>query len=369
MINLYPEEPATTGTVKTLTAHLPLRCNAFSDQSLMKIVSTHRNPYHSLPMPHPSVPSSSGRSRHSRPVIDANAAFPRHYQTTPSSAGRAFRCARRLATILIWAFWSCAIQAVLVRLPGQSKIYFARFFWRIICVFLGITVRRVGEVAASVNSAVDIKNGKRPVIFVGNHSSWLDIATVGSILPTVFVSKSEVGKWPAIGTIARLGRTIFVSRNRQETARELQEMAERLQGGDNIILFPEGTSSDGSRVLPFLSSFFAIAKPGRLEQAGAPKAPPVLIQPISIVYDRLEGLPVTRNRRSVFSWYGDMNLAPHLWSFGQWRSMRATIILHPPLAPEDFSSRKELANATFEAVSRGAEQLRQERHPDAKTKV
>jgi len=275
------------------------------------------------------------------------------------------RVIRRLWAIAIWAVAGCSLQTLLVHLPGTAKIRFARFFWRGVCRLLGVRVRVEGDVAGTIRGRAAVSRGEKPVIFVANHSSWLDILVAGGVLPTVFVSKDDVGRWPVMGTIARLGRTIFVSRQRGNTGRELEEMASRLRDGDNLILFPEGTSTDGSRVLPFLSSFFAIAKPGRLEQTGMPTAPPTIIQPVSIVYDRLENLPVGRARRTVFSWYGDMDLGPHVWKLGQWRSMRATIRLHPPLDPNDFKSRKALANECWRIVNEGAAELRHDSARDA----
>lgn len=316
-------------------------------------------------MSHREAPAPSGRRRHSRPIIDESVNFPVTQATTQSSALSRASCIARLITVLVWAFWMSIFQSVFVRLPGSAKIRLPRVFWRMISRILGLQLRVIGHQAGAIRTAKDVANGERPIVYIANHCSWLDIIAVGGTLHTVFVAKGEVGTWPLIGTISRLGRTIFVSRNRQNTGKELHDMADRLWDGDDIVLFPEGTSSDGSRVLPFLSSFFAIAKPGRLEQAGMPKPPPVLIQPVSIVYDRLEGLPVGRSRRNVFSWYGDMDLTPHVWSFGQWRSMRATVLFHPPLNPEDFKSRKELANATFKAVQDGAARLRQGLVPDS----
>ena len=117
---------------------------------------------------------------------------------------------------------------------------------------LGLDVRVVGELASRASG--------RPVIFVSNHSSWIDVPVVGGVLPGSFVAKGEIGGWPVVRTIARLGRTVFVSRQRGSTARERDAMREVLARGDNLILFPEGTSSDGSRVLPFRSSFFALAE-------------------------------------------------------------------------------------------------------------
>ena len=117
------------------------------------------------------------------------------------------------------------------------------------------------------------------------------------------------------------------------------------------MLFPEGTSSDGTRVLPFRSAFFSVAEGDD----------PPLIQPISVVYDRLAGLPTRRSTRAVFAWYGDMNLAGHFWRLAQWRGMRVTILMHPPLDPANFVNRKRLAQAAWDAVAGGAAAMRQNR--------
>lgn len=236
-----------------------------------------------------------------------------------------------------------AIQAICLLLPGRPKVVFARFYWAMTARILGVRVRVIGSSAA--------KPGGRPVVFVSNHSSWLDVPVLGGRIDACFVSKDEVGRWPFVGTIARLGRTVFVSRQRHATGRERDAMRERLAVGDNLMLFPEGTTSDGSRVLPFRSSFFAIAE----------GEDPPLIQPVSIVYDRLGGLPTGRASRPVFAWYGDMDLSTHFWRFAQHRGLRASILLHPPLDPANFASRKALSHAVWRAVADGASTLRQNR--------
>ncbi len=166
-----------------------------------------------------------------------------------------------------------------------------------------------------------------------------------------FVSKDDVAGWPIVGTVARLGRTVFVTRNRTGTLRERDEMQKKLTAGDALILFPEGTSSDGSRVLPFRSSFFA---------AAYGEARPI-IQPVSVVYDRLAGLPVSHANRAVFAWYGDMELAPHVWQVAQWQGKRVTLLFHTPLDPLDFPDRKALSQAAWQVVADGAATLRQNR--------
>ncbi|WP_068170512.1 lysophospholipid acyltransferase family protein [Neokomagataea thailandica] len=301
------------------------------------------------------------RRSNSRPILSEEELHAAHGVTTRTSRVSRSCCAARLVFILIFTFWMGCIQSLLIRLPGSAKIHLARRYWAGVSRILGLHVRVVGQPAGGIRTAKDVKNGQRPVVYVANHTSWLDIATMGGVIPTVFVAKGEVSGWPLIGTVSRLGRSIFVSRNRQNTGRELEDMSQRLWHGDDIMLFPEGTSTDGTRVLPFLSSFFAIAKPGRLEQAGMATPPPVLIQPVSLVYDRLEGLPVGLMRRKVFSWFGDMDLAPHVWAFGQWRTMRATVLFHPPLDPEQFRSRKVLAREAYNIVENGATEIRRGR--------
>jgi len=254
--------------------------------------------------------------------------------------GRAFL---RIAIVLLFLPFALAIQAVLLLLRGREKIVFATFFWRVISGLIGLHVRMVGRPAG--------RPGGRPVIYVCNHSSWLDIPAIGGRVHARFVAKDDVAAWPIIGTVAHLGRTVFVSRNRGSTLKERDEMQATLAGGDDLFLFPEGTSSDGSRVLPFRSSFFAAAYGTAVP----------LIQPVSVVYDRLSGLPVTHASRDVFSWYGDMNLAPHVWAVAQWGGKRVSLMFHPPLDPADFPDRKMLSQTTWQIVADGAAALRQNR--------
>jgi lyso-ornithine lipid O-acyltransferase len=259
---------------------------------------------------------------------------------------RHLRAVRRTLWIVLFLPVALAIQAVLLRLPGREKAAFAAFFWHAVSRMLGLQVRVIGKPARQHGAGP-----KRPIIYVCNHSSWLDIPAVGGHITGCFVAKDDVAGWPIISTIARFGRTVFVTRSRTGTLRERDEMQDKLAAGDDLILFPEGTSSDGSRVLPFRSAFFAAAY-------GSAKP---LIQPVSVVYDRLAGLPVGHASRDVFAWYGDMSLAPHFWQVAQWRGKRATLLFHVPLDPAAFPDRKALAQATWQVVADGAATLRQNR--------
>ena len=211
------------------------------------------------------------------------------------------------------------------------------------CRLIGLRVRVIGTIARPASG--------RSVVFASNHSSYLDILVLGGTLDACFIAKEEVGRWPIVRTVARLGRTVFVSRRARNTGRERDSMRDRLQGGDNLVLFPEGTSSDGSRVLPFRSAFFGVVEGDT----------PPLIQPVSVVYDQLGGLPTGRATRAVFAWYGDMELGSHCWQLLQHSGLRGTMLLHAPIDPAAYPSRKALAQAVWATVADGAATLRQNR--------
>jgi lyso-ornithine lipid O-acyltransferase len=255
---------------------------------------------------------------------------------------RRLRAIRRSVSILLFTFAAIVVQSVCLLLPGRPKVWFARVYWYALCRMMGMRVRVIGRAASGAG---------RPVVYASNHSSWLDILSLGGTIEACFIAKEEVRRWPVIRTVARLGRTVFVSRRARDTGRERDDMRARLAAGDDLLLFPEGTSNDGSRVLPFRSAFFSICE--------GPNPP--LIQPVSVVYDQLGGLPTGRATRALFSWYGDMDLASHFWRLAQQSGLRATVLLHAPVDPARFASRKALSQAVWQTVAEGAATLRQNR--------
>jgi 1-acyl-sn-glycerol-3-phosphate acyltransferase len=244
--------------------------------------------------------------------------------------------------VLLWTLPAVAVQAVLLLGFCAGKAWFARLYWRGIARILGLRLRVLGAPCR-----------QRPCLFVANHCSWVDIAALGAVLPGCFIAKAEIGRWPGIGLIARLGRTVFVSRGRGTLAREQRLLERRLEAGDNIILFPEGTTSDGNRVLPFASAFFTIA---------FGKAAP-WVQAVTIVYDRLENQPVRRPDRPLIAWYGEMELAPHLLALLRRGGLRATILLDEPQPAGRYRNRKTLSAAMERHMSETAAALRQGRLP------
>ncbi|GAN81221.1 lysophospholipid acyltransferase family protein [Acidocella aminolytica] len=246
----------------------------------------------------------------------------------------------RLVAVLLWTIPAACLQAVLLLLPGGGKAWFARVYWRGVARIIGMRRRVIGPCSPH-----------RPTLFIANHCSWLDIVALGATLPGCFVAKAEIGQWPGVSIVAKLGRTIFVSRSRETVAREQRLLAARLGGGDNVILFPEGTTSDGNRVLPFSSAFFTLA---------FGEAQP-WVQSVTVVYDELEGQPVRRFDRPLVAWYGDMDLAPHLKPLLHRRGVRATIMFGEPLPPGSFANRKALSLMMEQTISANAARLRQGR--------
>jgi 1-acyl-sn-glycerol-3-phosphate acyltransferase len=262
---------------------------------------------------------------------------------------RGLRAVRRLVLVLLLTAVALPVQAVLLAVPGAAKARFPQLYWHLMCRCIGLSVRMVGEPAHRTADG-------RPIVYVSNHSSWLDILVLGSSLQACFIAKEDVTRWPVIASIARLGRSVFVRRRRSSTGRERDDMRRRLAEGDNLILFPEGTTSDGSRVLPFRSAFLSIA-----ELPVTADGKPPLVQPVSVVYDRLAGLPTGRANRPLFAWYGDMDISSHFWRLSKHCGMRATVVLHGVIDPLACPSRKALAAASWEASAGGAAVLRQNR--------
>ncbi len=263
------------------------------------------------------------------------AAFGRIMEERP--LGGRLRAARRILVALLWTLCCMPIQALLLLLPGPGRARFPMIYWRTLCRIIGLKLQVVGRPAGG------------QTLYLSNHSSWLDILVLGGVLDARFVSKAEVAGWPLIGWISKLGRTVFVSRSRTRTGAEADAISARLGAGESLILFPEGTTSDGTRVLPFRSSFLSVAGQARL------------VQPVTVVYDRMGGLPACRRDRPVFAWYGDMETGSHAWALLRRTGTRCTVVLHEPFAPEAIPNRKAMAQEVGRIVAISAAALRQNR--------
>ena len=209
-------------------------------------------------------------------------------------------------------------------------------YYRVLCRLLRIRVRVAG---APVRD--------KAVLFVSNHVSWVDIVVIGSVHPVAFVAKSEVRKWPLVGVTAQMQRTVFVDRaRRQEAGDAVRQIVERLKGGTSVVLFAEGTSSDGNRVLPFRSALL-----GAVEMAKARAGEPLPIQPMAIGYTNQHGIPLGRQHRPLVAWYGDLDFMPHIKALIDRTALDAVVSYGEPLMAEGSMSRKQLMQA-LERTSR-----------------
>lgn len=205
------------------------------------------------------------------------------------------------------------------------------------CRLIGLRVRAIG----TVHSA-------GPTLYVSNHVSYLDVAVLTQLVDAVYVAKAEVKGWPLFGLIARLTGTLFVDRSAITRAREHSDGVRRhLAAGNNIVLFPEGTTTDGSGVAPFKSTL--------LEAAGARMSEPgVVIQPISIVYTRAaDGTPLDGERAELYGWFDDMELTRHMWRVFGMKGAEVEVRFHAPVRAVDVADRKALARHCHDVVAGG----------------
>jgi 1-acyl-sn-glycerol-3-phosphate acyltransferase len=228
--------------------------------------------------------------------------------------------------------------AALKPMNGAIRLHMPRLYHSLLARSFGIHIRLEGRPATG------------SVLYVSNHLSWLDIPVLGAKLPGSFVAKHEVSEMAVVKHLANLQDTIYVARSaRHRSAEQAAAVRARLSAGGNVILFPEGTSNDGVRILPFKSTLFAGLE-GEL-------ASQVRVQPVTIAYTELNGLPLTRSRQLELAWIGDMELAPHAFDVMKLGRLKAGVLCHPPVRPADFADRKALARHCQAEVEAGYRRL------------
>jgi 1-acyl-sn-glycerol-3-phosphate acyltransferase len=245
----------------------------------------------------------------------------------------AWRGAAILAVTLILLPFQ--VFAVACKLRGQRRI--SVLYHRILCGLLGVRITVRG-----------MRAEQRPLLLVANHVSWLDVSVIAAIAPAVFVAKAEVAGWPLIGFLARLQRSVFVNRRRRhETGKVNDRIASRLIEGDAVVLFAEGTSSDGNRVLPFHTALLGAA--GAV-LAAAEHVGRVAIQPLSIAYVGLGGLPMGRRQRPVVAWYGNMEFLPHFVGVLKRGALDVVVTCGDPVAYDLNGNRKTITRVVERQV-------------------
>jgi 1-acyl-sn-glycerol-3-phosphate acyltransferase len=201
-----------------------------------------------------------------------------------------------------------------------------RFYSRVARGFLS-GVKRSGAAAAGEGT-----------LFVCNHISWLDIAVLGSLLDADFIAKAGVADWPLVGPLSRRTGILLVKRDRRgDTAAQVEQIGAKLRQGRSLVLFPEGTTSDGCAILPFRSSLFAAA------------AEAARIQPIALCYSRRRGEPLDEDEMRAVGWTGNEMLLPNAARVAGMR-LSAEVRMLSPFEPEAGASRKLIADRCREAI-------------------
>jgi lyso-ornithine lipid O-acyltransferase len=242
------------------------------------------------------------------------------------------------------------VQAVFIASGTSMRKYLPSWYHGLVCRLIGVRIHRSGEQPA-----------RGAVLLASNHISWLDIPVLSSITPLSFIAKQEVAGWPFVSWLAKLQRSVFVDRNRRSSVKETANtVLQRLDAGERVVLFAEGTSSDGNQVLPFKSSLFAAVEPNGGEDDGH------LLQTVAIVYTRVHGLPMNRQQRPAIAWYGDMDMLSHAWGVLKGGPLDVHVRFGKPVSMAVVGNRKKLAEHAHEHVRSDFSRLLTARPRDAR---
>lgn len=229
------------------------------------------------------------------------------------------------------------IQFVVTRL-GLYWTFPVRLFHTLGRIFLGMKVKVIGE-----------PSHDRATLIVSNHISWTDIIAVGSKADVTFVAKSEIKNWFFVGFMASLQRTLYVDRKKRSDARRVsQEMGKRIASGSAVLLFAEGQSDLGTHVLPFRSALIGAAQHA-MQDAGATE---VMIQPLTIAYTKLQGLPVGRTDRSFIAWIKSKSVKQNISEILTGGTREVTLAFGTPRPLTAGTDRKVLAKQSENEVRR-----------------
>jgi len=192
------------------------------------------------------------------------------------------------------------------------------------------------------------------IYIISNHLTYLDGITLGSLFPVLFVSKREVKSWPLFGQMASLGATIFIDRSKKNKARDyVHTISDVLEDNVDVLVFPEGTSTDGKRLLPFQTVFF---------NPPIKSAKPIL--PIAISYLQIDNKKISEENKNLVYWYGKMPFLTHLWEVLKLRKITMKVKINHSIDSAKFKSdssgRKELSNLCHNVINKaikGSEKL------------
>jgi len=240
----------------------------------------------------------------------------------------------RLLMIVLWFFLMFIIFVISKMLNLNIKNSMPRLFHQGFLKLLNVKVILHGTLKTN-----------KPGLLISNHASWIDISILSSLTNICFIAKSEVSGWPIVGFLVRLQDTVFIERKINRVIKQKKEILNFLSRGKKLVLFPEGTSSDGNRVLKFKSSLFSI---GETEEG---KLGGYEFQAVTICYSGLNGLPMSRSQRPNVAWWGNMNLFNHLWNLFSLNAIKVTVTAHEPIT--NIENRKIMSQIAWKQISFG----------------
>ncbi|MEM7357763.1 MAG: lysophospholipid acyltransferase family protein [Pseudomonadota bacterium] len=231
----------------------------------------------------------------------------------------------RAPALLVWII-VMPLVFFLFKLVGSAfHKEIPHFFHQGVQKILGLRVKYSGEL-----------HKEHPTLFVSNHISYLDVFVLGGIR-AYFIAKSEVAGWPVLGQLARFQNTLFIERSAGKARQQLKIMQSHLREGNSLILFPEGTSTDGVHVEPFKSSLFEAAN---LEESETR----VSIQAITVAYTHQAGKKMNQEMRDYYAWYATMPFGPHFRNLFALQKVDVKVHFHPVCYLDQFESRKQCAD-------------------------
>ena len=252
----------------------------------------------------------------------------------------------RLFFLIVWIFFTFPVL-IFVKHINFLSVLFNKYYFKIACFILGIRVKiRTGKIIKS-----------KHLLIVSNHISYFDIFALGSVLKVNFVAKKDVSKWPVFGLISRLGNTVFISREKSSADVQIDLLEkELLKRKIPLIIFPEGTSSEGNEVLPFKSSMFYMFE--KYMKSDLDLSDNIQIQPISIAYTYNGKEKLNSETRKTYAWYiKEQSLTDHLINALKHSPFTVEIIIHDPVNIKDFNNRKDLSCHCHNIVEKGFNDL------------
>ena len=238
----------------------------------------------------------------------------------------------RLIIFLSFILILLPFQLVIVFLIKKHTFMIPYFFHNLCRRIFGIKIKICGKVADNF-----------PVLFISNHASYLDILILGSLFKTSFVAKKEIAKWPLFGILAKLQNTIFIDRRISSLKKQENEILKHLNKKKNLVIFPEGTSSDGNKVLPFKSSLFNIFEDNLDSQ--------IFVQTITIVYKKINGLSLNRTDRKDITWHSNMDFVPNIINVLKKFSIEVEVIFNKEFIPNKKWNRKKIALQCWKKIN------------------